>query len=62
MTTEMGKTLQSAEAEAAKCATAMRFYAEHAEAFLADEPLADPARSAPPGPTRATSRSASCSR
>jgi succinate-semialdehyde dehydrogenase/glutarate-semialdehyde dehydrogenase len=42
MTTEMGKTLRSAEAEAAKCATAMRFYAEHAPAFLADEPLADP--------------------
>ena len=30
MTTEMGKTLRSAEAEAAKCATAMRFYADHA--------------------------------
>jgi succinate-semialdehyde dehydrogenase/glutarate-semialdehyde dehydrogenase len=42
MTTEMGKTLVAARAEAAKCATAMRFYAEHAEAFLADEPLADP--------------------
>jgi succinate-semialdehyde dehydrogenase/glutarate-semialdehyde dehydrogenase len=42
MTTEMGKTLRSAEAEAAKCATGMRFYAEHAEAFLADEPLEDP--------------------
>ena len=42
MTTEMGKTLRSAEAEAAKCATAMRFYADHAAAFLADEPLGDP--------------------
>ena len=42
MTTEMGKTLVSARAEAAKCATGMRFYAEHAESFLADEPLADP--------------------
>ncbi|MCK9900939.1 NADP-dependent succinic semialdehyde dehydrogenase [Parafrankia colletiae] len=42
MTTEMGKTLRSAEAEAAKCAKGMRFYAEHAPAFLADEPLADP--------------------
>jgi succinate-semialdehyde dehydrogenase / glutarate-semialdehyde dehydrogenase len=41
MTTEMGKTVKSAEAEAAKCATGMRFYADHAEAFLADEPLAD---------------------
>jgi succinate-semialdehyde dehydrogenase/glutarate-semialdehyde dehydrogenase len=43
MTTEMGKTLRSAKAEAAKCATAMRFYAEHAEAFLADVALDDPA-------------------
>ncbi|WP_045878607.1 NADP-dependent succinic semialdehyde dehydrogenase [Pseudofrankia sp. DC12] len=42
MTAEMGKTVASAAAEAAKCAKAMRFYAEHAEAFLADEPLDDP--------------------
>ena len=42
MTEEMGKTLRSAEAEAAKCATGMRFYAEHAPALLADEPLDDP--------------------
>ncbi len=42
MTTEMGKTLAAAEAEAAKCARGMRFYAEHAEEFLADEPLSDP--------------------
>jgi succinate-semialdehyde dehydrogenase/glutarate-semialdehyde dehydrogenase len=42
MTTEMGKTLASAQAEAAKCAKAMRFYAEHAATFLADEPLDDP--------------------
>ncbi len=38
MTTEMGKPLAQARAEAAKCAKAMRFYAEHSEAFLADEP------------------------
>ncbi len=38
MTTEMGKTLKSAKAEAVKCAKACRFYAENAEAFLADEP------------------------
>jgi succinate-semialdehyde dehydrogenase/glutarate-semialdehyde dehydrogenase len=37
MTTEMGKTLRSASEEAAKCAWACRYYAEHAEAFLADE-------------------------
>ncbi|UGQ12225.1 NADP-dependent succinic semialdehyde dehydrogenase [Yinghuangia sp. ASG 101] len=42
MTAEMGKTIVSARAEAAKCARTMRFYAEHAEGFLADEPLADP--------------------
>ncbi|MBV9790315.1 MAG: NADP-dependent succinic semialdehyde dehydrogenase [Chloroflexi bacterium] len=37
MTTEMGKTLQSAIAEAEKCAWACRYYAEHAEQLLADE-------------------------
>ena len=38
MTLEMGKTLESAVSEAAKCATACRFYAEHASRLLADEP------------------------
>ncbi len=38
MTAEMGKTHTSAAAEARKCASTMRFYAENAETFLADEP------------------------
>ena len=38
MTLEMGKTLASAKAEALKCARGFRYYAEHAEAMLADEP------------------------
>ncbi|WP_329124117.1 NADP-dependent succinic semialdehyde dehydrogenase [Streptomyces sp. NBC_01353] len=37
MTTEMGKPIIAARAEAAKCAKAMRWYADHAEALLADE-------------------------
>ena len=40
MTTEMGKTLRSAVDEAAKCAWACRYYAEHAERMLADEVIA----------------------
>jgi succinate-semialdehyde dehydrogenase/glutarate-semialdehyde dehydrogenase len=38
MTTEMGKPIKEARAEVAKCATACRFYAEHAQSFMADEP------------------------
>ncbi|NBD32760.1 MAG: aldehyde dehydrogenase family protein, partial [Cyanobacteria bacterium] len=37
MATEMGKTFKSAVAEAKKCALVCRYYAEHGEAFLADE-------------------------
>jgi succinate-semialdehyde dehydrogenase/glutarate-semialdehyde dehydrogenase len=39
MTTEMGKTVKAAKAEIGKCSKGLRFYAEHAEAFLADEPV-----------------------
>lgn len=39
-TEEMGKTLASAIAEVEKCASVCRYYAEHAEAHLADEPIA----------------------
>jgi succinate-semialdehyde dehydrogenase/glutarate-semialdehyde dehydrogenase len=37
MTLEMGKTFKSAVAEALKCTTACRYYAENTERFLADE-------------------------
>ena len=40
MTLEMGKTLESARAEALKCASACRYYVENAERFLADEEVA----------------------
>jgi len=38
MTTEMGKTLAASRAEIGKCATGLRYYAEHAPAMLADVP------------------------
>ncbi|MDN3496247.1 NADP-dependent succinic semialdehyde dehydrogenase [Planococcus sp. APC 4015] len=42
ITLEMGKPLAQARAEARKSATAMRFYAERAEAFLTGHALEDP--------------------
>jgi len=39
MTTEMGKTLASAKAEVGKCATALRYYAEHGPAMLEPQQL-----------------------
>jgi succinate-semialdehyde dehydrogenase/glutarate-semialdehyde dehydrogenase len=39
---EMGKPVAQARAEVLKCAKSMRFYADNAEPFLADEPLSDP--------------------
>jgi succinate-semialdehyde dehydrogenase/glutarate-semialdehyde dehydrogenase len=38
LTTEMGKTFASAKGEVAKCASAMRYFAEHAQSMLAPEP------------------------
>jgi len=38
MTQEMGKPIEQAIAEAEKCAWVCRYYASHAQAFLADEP------------------------
>jgi succinate-semialdehyde dehydrogenase/glutarate-semialdehyde dehydrogenase len=39
MTTEMGKTLASAKAEVAKCAKALRYYADHGPAMLEPQQL-----------------------
>jgi succinate-semialdehyde dehydrogenase/glutarate-semialdehyde dehydrogenase len=53
ITREMGRPLAGARAEVLKCVKGMRFYAAHAEEFLADEVLADPSRV---GASRALSR------
>jgi succinate-semialdehyde dehydrogenase/glutarate-semialdehyde dehydrogenase len=39
LTTEMGKTFAAAKGEVAKCALALRWFAEHAEGLLADEEI-----------------------
>jgi succinate-semialdehyde dehydrogenase/glutarate-semialdehyde dehydrogenase len=39
MTLEMGKVKREAHAEIKKCASACRYFAEHAESFLKNEPL-----------------------
>ncbi|MDE3165370.1 MAG: NAD-dependent succinate-semialdehyde dehydrogenase [Acidobacteriota bacterium] len=46
MTLEMGKPLAAARQEAAKCAAACRYYVEHGERLMADEPAAIPGASA----------------
>ena len=45
MTTEMGKPYRAAVDEALKCASGCRYYAEHAERFLADEAVTTSATS-----------------
>ncbi|WP_422747082.1 NADP-dependent succinic semialdehyde dehydrogenase [Mycobacterium sp. WMMD1722] len=42
ITREMGKPIAQSRGEVLKCAKSMRFYAEHAESFLATDSLADP--------------------
>ncbi|WP_448321099.1 NADP-dependent succinic semialdehyde dehydrogenase [Streptomyces sp. CO7] len=55
VTTEMGKPITQSRAEAAKCVKAMRWYADRAEALLADE-HPDPADVADSGGSRAVVR------
>ena len=45
LTKEMGKPFAQAKGEVAKCATALRWFAEHGPAMLADEPVATNATS-----------------
>jgi succinate-semialdehyde dehydrogenase/glutarate-semialdehyde dehydrogenase len=44
ITTEMGKPIKAAVAEVQKCALVCRYYAEHAERYLADDPIATDAK------------------
>lgn len=44
ITREMGKPIAQSRAEVLKCVKNMRFYADNADSFLADEPLDDPSR------------------
>lgn len=55
LTREMGKTIRSAREEVAKCARALRHYAEHAHSYLADTSVTDDGRVAyePLGPVLA---------
>jgi len=41
MTTEMGKLIRAAREEAAKCALALRYYADHAAAFMTPDVVLD---------------------
>lgn len=42
ITREMGKPIAQSRAEVLKCVKNMRFYADNAQSFLADEPIDDP--------------------
>jgi len=44
MSSEMGKTFAAAKGEAAKCASTMRYYAEHAESLLLTQSVKTPAK------------------
>jgi succinate-semialdehyde dehydrogenase/glutarate-semialdehyde dehydrogenase len=44
ITIEMGRPIVGARAEVLKCAKGLRFYAENAAEFLAEEPLGDPSK------------------
>ncbi|MFT4029372.1 MAG: NADP-dependent succinic semialdehyde dehydrogenase [Protaetiibacter sp.] len=44
ITIEMGRPIKAARAEVLKCAKGLRYYADHAEEFLAPEELPDPSQ------------------